>query len=85
MRSLRSTKYNIVFSGEEVIAALKAAYPHLIDVQILPSRLNDVGGSFTATLVNACGLDITYHLPIKTPTMIEYQNTKQRGEEPDPA
>ena len=85
MRSLRSTKYSVTFSGEEVIAALKAAHPNQMDVLILPDSPNSVGASFTAKLINACGLEITYHLAPKTPAMIEYQNAKHRGEDSDPA
>ena len=85
MRSIRFTKYNIVFTPTEIIRALKIAYPHELTVLLLPDAPDTYGSHFTAKLTGACGLDITFHPLPKTTAQIEDQNAKQRGEEPDTA
>lgn len=85
MRSIRFTKYNITFSAEDIVHALKVAYPHEMDVLLLPDEPSKYGSHFSAKLTGVCGLDITFHPLSKTTAQIADQNTKQRGEEFDPA
>jgi hypothetical protein len=60
VQTIRSTTIDVILTTAEVIGALKAHFPHDLNIQALPLNPSAKGIALSSKVQGACGLTITY-------------------------